>query len=168
MITNIKEYVNLDSVAVVIAILSFFVSIITIFMTRKNIASQIKAGLAQNNRQTWINEYREKTSQLLMLIDSYSMLNDDDKSRLTHFQKLSSTTYQLMLMLNSKNDKDLYELVEKIAKAAESQVSNKLTFEQKNSIYTDIYKQRESLISKTRKMLKNEWEKIKEESGIAK
>ncbi|AIT08769.1 hypothetical protein LO80_01445 [Candidatus Francisella endociliophora] len=153
-----------------VAVAALIISIITIFMTRNNISFKIRSELALNNRQAWINEYRKKTSKLIMLADVMSCYSCDN-DKINNFKELSLTMYSLMLMLNKKDNSELYELIEEVAQKAENLQSigkfqSSEGFNKMIEISSELVNNRKKLFDLTHKMLKNEWKRIKKEAGL--
>ncbi|MBK2258425.1 hypothetical protein [Francisella philomiragia] len=131
---------------------SLLISFIAIIVTLIGLSSKLTASLAQNNRQAWINEYREKLSEMIMSIDTLYIDNLSEDQKLALKKRIKTLAYSLELMLNSEEDQELLKLVQDLSQ---------------NGYQNGKFANREELIPLSKKMLKNEWERIKDESTIS-
>ena len=120
---------------------------------------EFKATIASTNRQNWINELRDLTSQILSLSAEFSLLNDEDKKDVSKlnvsklFEKLIYLKSKIELLLNSEKS-DHKTLITKI----DNIVSIVLSKEDEENQFSDA---RDEVVNAARKMFDANWKKIK-------
>lgn len=140
----------------IVAILAIVVSLLSIllnfYMNKKT--SFINTVTAE--RVKWLNKLRDNISSFCGLTHHWVMSNIDDQKKQEILQELDKLRYLIKLQLNPFNPKEK-ELYNKIAK----KIDEIPDLTDKEDKFKNAFNE---LISESQVVLKNEWEKVKDEA----
>lgn len=164
-----------QNISLLIALLAvFFGPIMSYFTTKLTIRSQLKSieqqtstqiSIAQHtvksqvlsgNRQQWINTLRDNISEFIALVGMISAnILQKDIAR-EKFERLIQVRVKISLLLNmSEQD---HQQLNSLLNHATSQITDQIA---KNRITTDFQKTRDDIVTLSQKILKREWERVK-------
>lgn len=134
------------------AVLTFIIGLSTTIFSYHDLFART----VSNSRNEWINIWRDEISNFLAISDilRYETFDLQNKEKYLDFLKeyhVSKNKILMRLNLNEKRHQEIYLLI------------NSIAYEKKLSS-TEYCKLKESLMAVSRDLLKDEWERVKQEA----
>lgn len=150
-----SQYIDAQWLSALTALVAVVLSpIISIYVARR----QIRASVVSSNRQKWIDQLRDRLSELITGIRFLNLRrqskNISEKEFVDKFNELFLLETRINLLLNP-NEGDHKELSGKIRKAIEK------IFEEKESDEPHVVKLTNEVMNLSQGILKREWERVK-------
>jgi ABC-type multidrug transport system fused ATPase/permease subunit len=150
-----SQYIDAQWLSALTALVAVVLSpIISIYVARR----QIKASVVSSNRQKWIDQLRDRLSELITGIRFLNLRqrskNISEKEFVDKFNELFLLETRINLLLNP-NEGDHKELSGKIRGAIER------IFEEKDSDEPHVVKLTDEVMNLSQGILKREWERVK-------